>query len=139
MSLQSVVMFDGTINYDTYSSADPVSFTHDIGFVTTWYVLSEGVTILTADVPGNPSFLANSVAGLSTVSKLSPTDGFSFAEANNEPQQEEAAGPNVLKAFGAPARVITVSFGPNQADFSGLQHIKITLFYFKDTGLLATN
>lgn len=148
MSLVSVTLFDGLIQ-----PTDPVNATaedpilHDLGHIACGYVIlrtqNESASPLQTpnDAPQPvPTIMLNTVYGRVTANdpKLNLSDQF---RANHDlnyaglPQ----VGPAYIYCSFIPARYVEVTLQHNSAYFTQPKSAKLTLHYFRDTGLLASN
>lgn len=136
MSLQSHVLYDAQFPFQTYVDGSLLG-SFDIGYVAPWYIL------IAAPARGGNGFLLPSNPVALDV-KMAPADDFSFGDfrVDSHIASQFVDGDHQIKISGGPARLFSIGVHvnyPQGAGESPPHPVKITLFWFKDTGLLAQN
>lgn len=145
MSLLSVVLFDQIVTPNGHVDGDSLITPHDMGFVTNWFLTidTEAIeTVGTANNPGMPTLVWYIAQPPTT--RLVPHGPVVFSQGPSEvPQGPFVVGPYQFKLSGIAARIIESL--PDMVNNSGVfpdgttSRVVVTLYYFKDTGLLASN
>lgn len=145
MSFVSIILFDGNLTGDA-STAPHVLPASDLGYTpASWYLAVESVVALGPSDTSNPSTSpqvpTEFVDFLAVQTKPRASDPFlDTVTQTSMPSGPVTLGPQFFQVTGPPARVIQVNIQVNDQSFVGKTHaVKVTLYAFKDTGLLAQN
>lgn len=149
MTYLHTVIFDGTVDI-SYAGAT-VLLTHDVGHLTDMYILWETQAVQYDLGPNGDPELQNSAPiqpGLKTQASLDGVIYFpeSLFDASFETTPSLSVGQTVTNfqgcGFGRYLQVLPAVYGtstpPGQYPVPQPGHLKITLYYQTDTGLLAT-